>query len=153
MVDISTATNAQLIRQAHVYDDRMAGSVPVWKGQDSGVKANDLAHSLNATEINASNGTPPSFSFGELLDIINPLHHIPIVSNIYRNMTGDEISPVARIAGGALFGGAIGGVTSLAAAAIQEHRATATAYAKTENTENIQTAKISVEDIQWNEVA
>lgn len=47
-------------------------------------------------------------TFGDLLDIINPLQHIPIVSTIYRAMTGDEISPGARMVGGALFGGPFG---------------------------------------------
>lgn len=47
-------------------------------------------------------------TFGDLLDIINPLQHIPIISTIYRALTGDEISPGARIVGGALFGGPIG---------------------------------------------
>ncbi|MEC7538792.1 MAG: hypothetical protein VYB59_16055, partial [Pseudomonadota bacterium] len=44
----------------------------------------------------------------DLIDMINPLQHIPVVSSIYRAITGDEISPAARLAGGALFGGPIG---------------------------------------------
>lgn len=47
-------------------------------------------------------------TFGDILDVINPLQHIPVVSTIYREVTGDEISPAARMAGGALFGGPIG---------------------------------------------
>ena len=46
--------------------------------------------------------------FENLLDIINPLQHIPGVSTIYRAITGDEISAPARLIGGALFGGPIG---------------------------------------------
>lgn len=46
--------------------------------------------------------------FGDLLDILNPLQHIPIVGNLYRKATGDEIGAAARVAGGALFGGPIG---------------------------------------------
>lgn len=52
------------------------------------------------------------FSFGALLDIVNPLQHIPIVGTVYRAMTGDSIGPAARIAGGTLFGGVIGLVAS-----------------------------------------
>lgn len=44
-----------------------------------------------------------------ILDIINPLQHIPVVNTIYRHLTGDEISPAAKIAGGALYGGPVGG--------------------------------------------
>jgi hypothetical protein len=53
-------------------------------------------------------------TFGDLLDTINPLQHIPIISSIYRAITGDLMSPTAEIAGGALFGGIVGAVGSLA---------------------------------------
>ncbi len=43
-----------------------------------------------------------------LLDIVNPLQHIPVVSNLYREFTGDTISPMARMVGGAVFGGPVG---------------------------------------------
>lgn len=46
--------------------------------------------------------------FADLLDVINPLQHIPVVSNIYRAVTGDTINPAGRIIGGALYGGPIG---------------------------------------------
>ena len=49
-----------------------------------------------------------SFGFGDFLDIINPLHHIPIVATIYRNMSGDQIGAAPRVIGGA-FWGRIGG--------------------------------------------
>lgn len=58
-------------------------------------------------------------TFGDLLDIINPLQHIPIISTLYRALTGDEISPGARIAGGALFGGPIGLGIAIVNAAIE----------------------------------
>ena len=45
------------------------------------------------------------FGFDDFLDLINPLQHIPIISTIYREITGDTISDGARIFGGALFGG------------------------------------------------
>lgn len=56
-------------------------------------------------------------TFAEFLDIINPLHHIPGISTIYRAITGDEIGAGPRFIGGMLFGGPIGalaaGVTAL----------------------------------------
>jgi hypothetical protein len=55
-----------------------------------------------------------SFGFADILDIINPLQHIPVVSTFYRRLTGDQMSPTAEIAGGALFGGLVGAVTSIA---------------------------------------
>lgn len=60
------------------------------------------------------------FNFSDLLDVINPLQHIPIVSNLYRNITGDDIGQVPRVIGGALFGGAIGFVASLLNAIVDE---------------------------------
>ena len=47
-------------------------------------------------------------TFGDFLDIINPLQHVPIVSTLYRSFTGDDISAGARVFGGGLFGGVIG---------------------------------------------
>lgn len=60
------------------------------------------------------------FSFWDFLDIINPLQHIPVVSTVYRAITGDTIDPGARIAGGGLFGGPIGVAISLIGAMVEE---------------------------------
>jgi hypothetical protein len=60
------------------------------------------------------------FGFGDLIDIINPLHHIPIVNVIYRQLSGDTIGGVARIAGGALFGGVSGLASAVANTVMKE---------------------------------
>lgn len=70
-------------------------------------------------EINSGSGTE-SLTFADLLDVVNPLHHIPVVGDLYREMTGDSISPQAKIAGGGLYGGPIGLATSVAAVAYEE---------------------------------
>lgn len=60
-------------------------------------------------------------SFGMLIaDALNPLQHIPVVSQIYRAVSGDNIEPASEVAGGALFGGPIGGLISLASALFGE---------------------------------
>jgi len=59
-------------------------------------------------------------SFADLLDIFNPLQHIPGVSTLYRELTGDTISAGAQIAGGVLFGGPIGLIASIANAVIEQ---------------------------------
>jgi hypothetical protein len=56
---------------------------------------------------------PSGFSFGDFLDIINPLQHIPVISTLYRHITGDEIGTPEKIAGDTLYGGVIGLVSSL----------------------------------------
>ena len=60
-----------------------------------------------------------SFGFGDFLDIINPLHHIPIVATLYRNMTGDQIGLAPRVIGGALWGRIGGLVAGLVNAAVE----------------------------------
>ncbi|MGE3934825.1 MAG: hypothetical protein AB7F67_16315 [Rhodospirillaceae bacterium] len=59
-------------------------------------------------------------SFADLIDIINPLQHIPVVSTIYRAITGDKIGLGARLAGGALFGGPLGLISAGVMSAVQE---------------------------------
>lgn len=59
-------------------------------------------------------------SFADLLDVINPLQHIPGVSGIYQSLTGDTISTGAQIAGGALFGGPLGFLTSIVNAMVEQ---------------------------------
>src|SRR4051812_28253589 len=60
------------------------------------------------------------FLFNDFLDIINPLQHIPVVSTIYREITGDTMKPLASMAGGALFGGVMGFVGAAVDAIVQD---------------------------------
>ena len=60
------------------------------------------------------------FTFFDFLDIINPLQHIPLISNIYRDMTGDTLDPAPRVFGGTLFGGPIGLVASILSVIVEE---------------------------------
>lgn len=52
--------------------------------------------------------------FGHLLDVVNPLQHIPIIGTIYRAITGDKIGSVEKIMGGTLYGGMWGAISSIA---------------------------------------
>ena len=60
------------------------------------------------------------FGFDDFIDMINPLQHIPVVSSIYRAVTGDEIAPGARMVGGALLGGVTGMVASAANVMVEQ---------------------------------
>ncbi|MAZ77033.1 MAG: hypothetical protein CMH31_07030 [Micavibrio sp.] len=51
------------------------------------------------------------YAFHDVVDIVNPLHHLPVVGMLYRGITGDEIKPASQIIGGAIFGGPVGAVT------------------------------------------
>lgn len=75
---------------------RTAGSMPVWK--PSPAEKSDDAQ-VKPTE---------SYGFKDIIDVINPLQHIPIINTAYQKITGDTIKPAAQILGGGLFGGPLG---------------------------------------------
>ncbi len=52
--------------------------------------------------------------FDHLLDVVNPLQHIPIIGTVYRAITGDKIGSVEKIMGGTLYGGMWGAISSIA---------------------------------------
>jgi len=68
---------------------------------------------VSPTSRTAEDTQEPGLSFSDLIDTINPLQHIPVVSSVYRAITDDEISPAARVAGDSLFLGPIGAVGAL----------------------------------------
>ena len=109
--------------------DRMAGSSPIWKApspkpnETPTQKLENLAASEKTLVNDRTAGSMQTaeIDFSDVMDVVNPLQHIPVVSSLYRNMTGDEISAPARIIGGTLFGGPIGAASSLANAVVAEH--------------------------------
>ncbi|MCK5284015.1 MAG: hypothetical protein KAJ86_00355 [Alphaproteobacteria bacterium] len=124
-----------------VKNERMGGMVPKWetitisdkqaleknleqiqsqKHEDSFEKILLSYQSTETTQIEKIKESHDEFGFGDLIDMINPLHHIPIVNHIYQGLTGDEIKPVGRIIGGALFGGAVGAASGLVNVIIEE---------------------------------
>jgi hypothetical protein len=60
----------------------------------------------------ASDDSGKSF-FDNLLDVVNPLEHFPIVSTIYSNLTGDKPNDFTQVAGDTLYGGPLGLVSSI----------------------------------------
>lgn len=88
-------------------------------GWDDAVSATDEATTKPAKQANPMFGED-GFTFSDFLDIINPLQHIPIVSTVYRALTGDKIDPGAKLAGGGLFGGPIGLVASMVSGMVEE---------------------------------
>jgi hypothetical protein len=55
---------------------------------------------------------PQDFTWDDFIDIINPLQHLPLVSILYRELTGDEIKPAMRILGDIGYGGPMGFLSS-----------------------------------------
>lgn len=115
-------------------DERTAGSMPVWERRPAGSEPTARGAAESAIGRAALEGSaaapsrpdsalayapdpaPPEaeepFGFGDLLDMVNPLQHIPVVGTVYRAVTGDTIRPVAQIIGGGLFGGVAGAAGS-----------------------------------------
>ena len=85
------------------------------------------AMALNSSPVTASafaghakHSDDSDFTFDDLLSIVNPLQHIPVVSTLYRSLTGDTIKPFERIVGDTLYGGVWGGVSAVANVVYQE---------------------------------
>jgi hypothetical protein len=55
-----------------------------------------------------------------ILDIVNPLQHLPVVGTIYRNITGDKMGDLEKVAGDTLYGGPIGLASSVADVAFEK---------------------------------
>ena len=73
-----------------------------------------------ATQL-ASSAAPAGKSFWDnVLDIVNPLQHLPVVGTLYRAATGDKIGDPEKIAGDTLYGGPIGLASSLADIAFEK---------------------------------
>jgi hypothetical protein len=109
---------------------RVNGSVPVWRTAESAKEQTEarLTQALSPEEDSApsfqlalaetpeaapKNAPEKPFGFGDLVDIVNPLQHLPVVSTLYRQMTGDEIRGSGRLIGGAIFGGPLGAGSAL----------------------------------------
>jgi len=82
-------------------------------------RARDGADGAGQTRT-ASGEHEAEFSFGDLLDIVNPLQHLPVISTAYRELTGDEISGHAKVIGGTLYGGPLGMIASGLDAALRQ---------------------------------
>lgn len=115
------------LRYQDTVEQRTAGHMPVFAGKKKAEavafeKILDNAHS-NVTSPSPAKTAPAVekqesggfFKFvSTLLDIINPLQHIPVISTMYRQATGDDIGPAARMIGDTLYGGPIGAAIAFA---------------------------------------
>jgi hypothetical protein len=115
--------------------DRMGGSVPVWSRSPgpaqqitarlaqaaAAPQTGNVSHALAYNNPEQFPRTAPQtreFGFSDLLDMANPLHHIPLIGTLYRNLSGDSIQPISRIIGGGIYGGgagAAGGIVNMIA--------------------------------------
>jgi hypothetical protein len=59
------------------------------------------------------------FGFDDLVDVVNPLQHLPGVAQVYRHLSGDDIGMLPQIAGGLLFGGPVGAASAIVSAGFE----------------------------------
>ncbi len=76
-----------------------------------------ISHSSTTIEHNSAGNKPFSgkdgFTFADVLDMVNPLQHLPVVSKYYREQTGDDCCEGAKLVGGAVFGALLGGISGV----------------------------------------
>jgi len=96
----------------------------VWRPYAQSQNQAQTANSFSGTGGTSQEIVEPwgedGFTFADLIDIINPLQHIPVVSTFYRRMTGDEIAPAAQFIGSGLLGGVPGLMIAGANVAVEE---------------------------------
>lgn len=113
----------------HDLNDRTAGPMPSFGSMvhSTALAAQDMNYAPQAANTPADAVRPDlayadeesAFGFGDLLDIINPLQHLPVIGTIYRKFSGDTLKPLSNIVGGAIFGGPIGAVSSAVNVAVK----------------------------------
>ena len=89
----------------------MSTSQAMLPSLDRSVAASSPAQAVNSTKTEGKAFHPfgeDGFSFLDLIDVVNPLHHIPVVGPLYREITGDVIDLLPQITGSTLFFGPIG---------------------------------------------
>jgi hypothetical protein len=103
----ATTAPSQQKTEAKAVEDK----VPTYRGavtEESDIRA----------EMNYVPTEDDDFGFWDFVDLVNPLHHIPIVGTIYRELSGDTIKPEVQVAGDVLVGVATGSVLLSAASSI-----------------------------------
>lgn len=73
-------------------------------------RAVENTHVLNTGDRGRTHLNEPmqELTFDDVIDIINPLQHLPLIGMVYRELSGDEIKPAMQIAGGIAYGGPTG---------------------------------------------
>lgn len=99
----------------HDPEGRTAGPIPTF---DKNFSAAMREAMLQGQEASSASALAPAqaaaqgdeYGFGDLIDIINPLQHIPVIGSVYRSLTGDTMKGMSGIIGGAIFGGPVGAI-------------------------------------------
>lgn len=120
----------------------------------SGPHSVSSAPTAAPASLPAAGGDGESF-FHHILDVVNPLQHLPVVGTIYRAVTGERIGPIEKIAGDALYGGIWGAATATADVAFEQLTGksvedTALAWLKGDDTVGVAASKVAAPQIAFN---
>lgn len=93
--------------------------------------------------------------FHHLLDVINPLQHLPVIGTLYRAITGEHIGPVEKVLGDTLYGGMWGAASSVADLAFEgvtgkSLEDTVLGWFSHDGTGKVASAKVAARDISSN---
>src|SRR4051812_12507140 len=77
------------------------------------------ATSASADGTQTASSSMP-LSFDDVVDIVNPLQHLPIISTLYQHYANDPINTFPKIAGDTLYGGPLGLLSSVADTAFEK---------------------------------
>lgn len=80
----------------------------------------DKTEAATGTEGDFSFFGDDGFTFGDLIDVVNPLQHIPLISTMYRGASEDDIAAGPRMMGATLFFGPIGLASAVVNVMIEE---------------------------------
>ncbi len=121
--DVKMNNNISGYKVTQVRNERMAGTIVSYSNIVNSPKSFDSTLSPFANKQQQDDviiSKEDGFGFFDLIDIVNPLQHIPLLNIVYQKITGDDIKPISRIIGGAVFGGAMGAASGLIATAIED---------------------------------
>jgi hypothetical protein len=121
---ISTGIESRTAGYAPVFNDKNKESFLQTLKESASTTPKPAAENSAAPEPKSTESESNGFGFFDFIkavvDVINPLQHIPVISTLYRDITGDEIHPIARIAGDGLFGGPLGAMAGMADVALKD---------------------------------
>lgn len=101
-------------------DDAQSSEIEDYIGRNNKAHRTFSEGELARKYVRESDPRYADVTVGDFVDIINPLQHIPLVSSIYRHVTGDEIKPPARIIGGGIFGGPLGMASAMVNSVVED---------------------------------
>jgi hypothetical protein len=95
----------------------MTTEMPTFRGMSraqADFKAIEIRQQAATGQVNQN------FGFADFIDLINPLQHLPVIGDLYREATGDTINPAVKLVGGGIFGGPLGLISGAAQAIFEQ---------------------------------